>query len=57
MVMLMASEDNADLFAAIKSGTQGYLFNNLRADALAEVIAYVLEHRLVSPSEGRPPSG
>ena len=30
--MLTASEDDADLFEAIKSGAQGYLFKNLDSD-------------------------
>jgi DNA-binding NarL/FixJ family response regulator len=33
VVVLTASEDDADLFEAIKSGAQGYLFKNLASDA------------------------
>ena len=32
VVVLTASEDDADLFEAIKSGAQGYLFKNLASD-------------------------
>jgi DNA-binding NarL/FixJ family response regulator len=32
VVILTASEDDADLFEAIKSGAQGYLFKNLNSD-------------------------
>jgi two-component system, NarL family, response regulator LiaR len=32
VVILTASEDDADLFEAIKSGAQGYLFKNLDSD-------------------------
>jgi DNA-binding NarL/FixJ family response regulator len=32
VVILTASEDDADLFEAIKSGAQGYLFKNLASD-------------------------
>src|SRR5437763_6332781 len=32
VVLLTASEDDADLFEAIKSGAQGYLFKNVASD-------------------------
>ncbi|HVR43413.1 MAG TPA: response regulator transcription factor [Thermoanaerobaculia bacterium] len=32
VIMLTASDDNADLFEAIKAGAQGYLLKNLEAD-------------------------
>jgi DNA-binding NarL/FixJ family response regulator len=32
VVILTASEDDADLFEAIKSGAQGYLFKNVESD-------------------------
>lgn len=32
VVVVTASEDDADLFEAIKSGAQGYIFKNLEAD-------------------------
>jgi DNA-binding NarL/FixJ family response regulator len=34
VVVLTASEDDSDLFESIKSGAQGYLFKNLKADDL-----------------------
>jgi DNA-binding NarL/FixJ family response regulator len=34
VVILTASEDDADLFEAIKSGAQGYLFKNLAPDEI-----------------------
>ncbi|MEA2638777.1 MAG: hypothetical protein QOF51_171 [Chloroflexota bacterium] len=34
VVVLTASEDDSDLFEAIKSGAQGYVFKDLRADEL-----------------------
>lgn len=33
VIILTASEDDADLFEAIKSGAQGYIFKNLDSDA------------------------
>jgi len=41
IVILTASEDDADLFEAIKSGAQGYLFKNLKAEALLEMLEAV----------------
>jgi len=38
VVVLTASEDDADLFEAIKSGAQGYLFKNLKADELIHLL-------------------
>ena len=38
VVVLTASEDDADLFEAIKSGAQGYLFKNLKADKLMALL-------------------
>jgi DNA-binding NarL/FixJ family response regulator len=38
VVVLTASEDDADLFEAIKSGAQGYLFKNLKADELISML-------------------
>jgi len=38
VVVLTASEDDADLFEAIKSGAQGYLFKNLKADELFRLL-------------------
>jgi DNA-binding NarL/FixJ family response regulator len=41
VVMLTASEDDADLFEAIKSGAQGYLFKNVKADQLISMLEAV----------------
>jgi len=38
VVVLTASDDDADLFEAIKSGAQGYLFKNLKADELMHLL-------------------
>jgi len=38
VVMLTASEEDAHLFEAIKSGAQGYLFKNLVADDLVRLL-------------------
>jgi DNA-binding NarL/FixJ family response regulator len=38
VVVLTASEDDADLFEAIKSGAQGYLFKNLKSDELISML-------------------
>lgn len=42
VVVLTASEHDSDLFEAIKSGAQGYLFKNLKADELAAMLDKVL---------------
>ncbi len=39
VVMLTVSDDEADLFEAIKSGAEGYLLKNLREDEFAELLA------------------
>src|SRR5205823_2399520 len=41
VVILTASEDDADLFEAIKSGAQGYLFKNLQAESLFSLLEAV----------------
>jgi DNA-binding NarL/FixJ family response regulator len=38
VVILTASEEDADLFEAIKSGAQGYLFKNLASDELIRLL-------------------
>jgi DNA-binding NarL/FixJ family response regulator len=38
VVMLTASEEDAHLFEAIKSGAQGYLFKNLGADEMFQLL-------------------
>ncbi len=42
VVVLTASEDDADLFEAIKSGAQGYLLKNLKVDELISMLESVL---------------
>ena len=39
VVMLTVSDDEADLFEAIKSGAEGYLLKNLREGEFAELLA------------------
>ena len=39
VVMLTVSEDDVDLFEAIKSGAQGYLLKSLNADEFTEMLA------------------
>src|SRR4051794_10064948 len=41
IVILTASEEDADLFEAIKSGAQGYLFKNLKSDQLIGMLEAV----------------
>jgi DNA-binding NarL/FixJ family response regulator len=41
IVILTASEDDADLFEAIKAGAQGFLFKNLKADELMAMLEAV----------------
>ena len=38
VVVLTASEDDSDLFEAIKSGAQGYIFKNLASDAFFRLL-------------------
>lgn len=38
IVMLTVSDDEADLFEAVKSGAEGYLLKNLREDEFADVL-------------------
>ena len=38
VVLLTASEDDADLFEAIKSGAQGYIFKNLDSDSFFRLL-------------------
>ncbi|MBI4495067.1 MAG: response regulator transcription factor [Chloroflexi bacterium] len=42
VVVLTASEDDADLFEAIKSGAQGYLLKNLEADQFFSLLEGVM---------------
>ncbi len=41
VVVLTASEDDADLFEAIKAGAQGYILKNLKADELMHLLENV----------------
>lgn len=51
IVMLTVSEEDEDLFEAIKSGAQGYLLKNLRPAALFELIQGVTRGEApISPS-------
>jgi len=43
VVMLTASEDDADLFEAIKSGAQGYLFKNLDSNEFFRLLEGVAQ--------------
>jgi DNA-binding NarL/FixJ family response regulator len=43
VVVLTASDEDADLFEAIKSGAQGYLLKDLKADDLMELLNGVSE--------------
>lgn len=51
VLMLTVSEDNQDLFQAIKSGAQGYLLKNTGAEELFEAIREV--HRGYAPISSR----
>ncbi len=51
VVMLTVSEDEADLFASIRSGATGYLLKEVAIEEVAEAIrAAARGHGLVSPS-------
>lgn len=51
VVVLTASEDDSDLFEAIKSGAQGYLLKDLKAEELMGLLEGVSR---VSPPSRRP---
>ena len=69
VIVVTASEDDADLFEAIKSGAEGYVFKNLQAEeffqllegfmrgepALSPSLARKLLRELSRPSEGGAP--
>lgn len=71
VVVLTASEDDSDLFDAIKSGAQGYLFKNLESSeffillegvargepALTAGLARKLLGEFANPAPSRPPQG
>ncbi len=51
IVMLTVSDDDADLFEAIKSGAEGYLLKNLREEEFARLLSRVGQGEpLISPS-------
>jgi DNA-binding NarL/FixJ family response regulator len=51
IVMLTFSDDEADLFAAVKAGADGYLLKDVPAEDVAEAVRAVNEgHSLVPPS-------
>ena len=54
VVILTASEEDADLFEAIKSGAQGYLFKNLASDELFRLLDGVARGEpALTPALGR----
>lgn len=51
IVMLTVSEDDADLFAAVRAGASGYLLKEVSIDEVAGAIRAVTRgHSLISPS-------
>ena len=55
IVMLTVSEDEADLFRAIKAGAQGYLLKNLEAPQLRTMLEGVARGEpAITPGDGRP---
>jgi len=64
IVMLTASEDEDDLFTAIKAGARGYLLKDLEAHQLrpcsrpsSAASGDLAGHRGADPGRGRPPDG
>lgn len=54
IVMLTVSDDDADLFEAIKSGAEGYLLKNLREDEFASLLSRLKQGEpIISPSLGQ----
>jgi DNA-binding NarL/FixJ family response regulator len=54
VIVVTASEDDADLFEAIKSGAEGYVFKNLKADEFFELLAgFARGEPALSPSLAR----
>ncbi len=54
IVMLTVSDDEADLFEAIKGGAEGYLLKNLREDEFVQVLARIGEGEpILSPPLAR----
>jgi two-component system NarL family response regulator len=51
VVMLTVSDDEADLFEAIKAGAAGYLLKEIAVEGVAEAVHAVMRgHTLISPS-------
>lgn len=51
IVMLTVSDDDADLFEAIKSGAEGYLLKNLREDEFASLLSRLQQGEpIISPA-------
>lgn len=54
IVMLTVSDDEADLFEAIRSGADGYLLKNLRENEFAELLARIeADEPILSPPLAR----
>ncbi len=54
VVMLTVSDEDADLFEAIKSGAEGYLLKNLRESEFADVLARIAnDEPILSPPLAR----
>lgn len=54
VVMLTVSDEDADLFEAIKSGAEGYLLKNLREEEFAGVLARIADDEpILSPPLAR----
>lgn len=54
VVMLTVSDEDADLFEAIKSGAEGYLLKNLREGEFADVLARIAnDEPILSPPLAR----
>ncbi len=51
VVMLTVSDDEADLFEAVKAGAAGYLLKEISVEGVAEAVDAVMRgHTLISPS-------
>ncbi len=54
VVMLTVSDEDADLFEAIKSGAEGYLLKNLRESEFADILARIAnDEPILSPPLAR----
>jgi DNA-binding NarL/FixJ family response regulator len=53
VVILTASEEDADLFEAIKSGAQGYLFKNVQSDELVQALEGVARGERTTPAPAK----